>query len=302
MADPCNPIRNLELHIEQWLLAYGSDLAIPNGTATQRPPAQFLPSENPSEQAKPTTQNASRNHLAPEIQDQEPSRELRPDNIESAAGVAAPRRPNGPPETSHETSQTDECDTVTELRKLRSQVSDCTQCRLHQNRLNTVFGDGSPTADVLFIGEAPGPKEDQSGRPFVGPAGQLLDRILQAAMGLQRNEVYIANTNKCHPPGNRAPEADEVASCLPYLQRQVELIRPKVLVCLGRTAAQHLLSSTDSIAQMRGREHEYCGIPVIVTWHPAYLLREPSRKGETWEDIKRINKLLGRPEVPAKKA
>ena len=302
MADPGNPIRNLELHIEQWLLAYGSDLAIPAGTATQRLPAQILPPEKPSEPAKSATQTASRKNLAPEIQEQEPGGARHPESTEPAARLEATRRPNAPQEALPETLQGDESNTVTELRKLRSQVSDCTQCRLHQNRLNTVFGEGSPTADVLFIGEAPGPKEDQSGRPFVGPAGQLLDRILEAAMGLQRNEVYIANTNKCHPPGNRAPEADEVASCLPHLQRQVELIRPKVLVCLGRTAAQQLLSSTESIAQLRGREHEYSGIPVIVTWHPAYLLREPSRKGETWEDIKRINKLLGRPEVPAKKA
>lgn len=300
MADSGNPIRNLELHIEQWLLAYGSDLAIPAGTATKRPATPNLPAENPSGPANSTTQTAPRKNFVPETQDQEPSPELGPESIQMGAEVTAPRRPDGVQNAPQETTQAQQSKSVTLLRKLRAEVNDCTRCKLHQNRLNTVFGEGSPEADVLFIGEAPGPKEDQSGRPFVGPAGQLLDRILQAAMGLQRNEVYIANTNKCHPPGNRAPDADEVASCLPYLQQQVELIRPKVLVCLGRTAAQHLLSSTESIAQMRRREHEYCGIPVIVTWHPAYLLREPSRKRETWEDIKRINKLLGRPEVPAK--
>jgi uracil-DNA glycosylase len=154
---------------------------------------------------------------------------------------------------------------------------------------------------VMFIGEAPGAREDASGRPFVGDAGQLLDRILQAAMGLERSEAFIANVNKCRPPGNRAPEPDEVAACLPYLKQQVELVQPKVLVCLGRTAAQNLLGSSDSIAKMRQQQHEYLGIPVVVTWHPAYLLREPSHKRETWEDIKRVNRLLGRPEVPAPK-
>ena len=302
MAEPGNPIRNLELHIEQWLLAYGSDLAIPAGTAAERPAAQTLPAPNHSAPANSATQTASIKNFAPETQTRQHSPQLSPDRIQTPAEETAPRRPDTPPNGPPEQPQSIEGDSFTAIRRLRAEVSDCTKCKLHQNRLNTVFGEGSAEADVLFIGEAPGPKEDQSGRPFVGPAGQLLDRILQAAMGLQRSEVYITNTNKCHPPGNRAPDPEEVSSCLPYLQKQVELIRPKVLVCLGRTAAQHLLSSKESIAQMRGREHEYCGIPVIVTWHPAYLLREPSRKGETWEDIKRINKLLGRPEVPAQKA
>ncbi|MGK0153076.1 MAG: uracil-DNA glycosylase family 4 [Neolewinella sp.] len=153
----------------------------------------------------------------------------------------------------------------------------------------------------MFIGEAPGTREDESGRPFVGPAGELLERILEAAMGLQRSEVFIANLNKCRPPGNRAPAADEVAACLPYLEQQVELVQPEVLICLGRTAAQNLLGSTESLSSMRGQEHSYKGVPVIVTWHPASLLREPSKKRETWEDIKRVNKLLGRPEVPPPK-
>ena len=165
-----------------------------------------------------------------------------------------------------------------------------------------VFGEGDPAARVMFIGEAPGTMEDQTGRPFVGPSGELLDRILNNAMGLQREEVFIANINKCHPPSNRNPEADEVAACLPFLRRQVEIVQPEVIVCLGRIAAQNLLGSTDSLTRMRQQQHEYCGIPVVVTWHPAYLLREPSHKRQAWDDIKRVNRLLGLPEDPGAKS
>ena len=150
----------------------------------------------------------------------------------------------------------------------------------------------------MFVGEAPGAKEDQTGRPFVGPAGQLLDRIIQGAMGLRREDVFIANINKCRPPNNRTPDAEEVAACLPYLKEQVQLVRPEVIVCLGRTAAQNLLGSTESTTALRRRQHAYADTPVVVTWHPAYLLREPSRKRETWDDIKKVNRLLGLPEVP----
>jgi DNA polymerase len=150
----------------------------------------------------------------------------------------------------------------------------------------------------MFIGEAPGVVEDRTGRPFVGPAGQLLEKILAGAMGMRREDVFIANINKCRPPDNRQPEPDEVAACLPYLRQQVELLKPEVIVCLGRTAAQNLLGTTASTTALRSRELSYAGIPVVVTWHPAYLLRDPSHKRETWEDIKRVNRLLGLPEVP----
>lgn len=178
----------------------------------------------------------------------------------------------------------------------------CTRCKLHEHRQTTVFGEGDPAARVMFVGEAPGAREDQTGRPFVGPAGQLLERILEGAMGLQRSKVFIANINKCRPPGNRAPDADEVAACMPFLKQQVEIVKPEVIVCLGRTAAQNLLGSSESTTAMRRREHDYLGIPVVVTWHPAYLLREPARKRETWDDIKKVNKLLGLPEVPQKRS
>ncbi len=184
------------------------------------------------------------------------------------------------------------------MQQLRQEASQCTRCRLHEGRQHVVFGEGNLMARVFFVGEAPGAVEDQTGRPFVGPAGQLLDRILAGAMGLQRSEVFIANINKCRPPGNREPEPDEVAACMPYLARQIALVQPEVIVCLGRTAAQNLLGSTESTTALRARQHDYHGIPVVVTWHPAYLLRDPSHKRETWDDIKRVNRLLGLPDVP----
>lgn len=271
MAEPVDAIRVLERHLEQWVQAYGSELAVPPGEAIARPAAA------PSTTPEPADQAATASAPEPEARSK--------------------RRPRPEPAVEEE-PQAALNPTVTSLRALRAEVHDCTRCKLHQGRQTTVFGEGSPTARVMFIGEAPGAREDQTGRPFVGPAGQLLDRILAGAMGLQRPEVFIANVNKCRPPGNRAPEPDEVSACLPYLKRQVELVQPEVLVCLGRTAAQNLLGSTESTTRMRQKQHEYCGIPVIVTWHPAYLLREPSRKRETWEDIKKVNQLLGLPEIP----
>lgn len=189
---------------------------------------------------------------------------------------------------------------VAALQALRAEVMPCTRCKLHQGRRHAVFGEGNPTPRVLFIGEAPGAQEDQTGRPFVGQAGQLLDRIIQGAMGFERRDVYIANINKCRPPGNREPEADEVAACLPYLRRQIAILKPEVIVCLGRTAAQNLLGTTAPTRALRGQTLQFEGTPVIVTWHPAYLLRDPSHKRETWDDIKRVNLLLGLPEVPTK--
>ncbi|MGB3968398.1 MAG: uracil-DNA glycosylase, partial [Planctomycetota bacterium] len=193
-------------------------------------------------------------------------------------------------------------DPAARLLQLRAEVLPCTRCRLHEGRQHAVFGEGNPRAQVVFIGEAPGAVEDQTGRPFVGPAGQLLDRIITGAMGLQRTDVYIANINKCRPPNNREPLPDEVAACVPFLRAQLAILRPAVIVCLGRVAAQNLLGVTDSAGRLRGRQLAYEGVPVVVTWHPSYLLRDPSHKRETWEDIKRVNRLLGRPEVPGREA
>jgi uracil-DNA glycosylase len=175
---------------------------------------------------------------------------------------------------------------------VRNEIGDCTRCRLHsQGRTQIVFGVGNPQADLMFVGEAPGADEDVQGIPFVGRAGQLLTRIIEA-IGLTRDDVYIANVIKCRPPGNRNPEQDEVNTCEPFLYRQIDIIKPKVIVALGTFAAKALLQSTDPISRLRGRTYDYRGAKLIPTFHPAYLLRNPSSKREVWEDMKVARKLL----------
>ena len=168
---------------------------------------------------------------------------------------------------------------------LAERVSNCERCRLCERRTNAVFGVGDREADWMLIGEAPGENEDKQGEPFVGQAGKLLDNMLRSLALSRESNVYIANVIKCRPPGNRNPEPDEVARCEPYLQRQVELVKPKVIVALGRFAAQSLLKSDGSIASLRGRVHEYRGVPVVVTYHPAYLLRSLPDKAKAWADL-----------------
>ncbi|KMY86841.1 Uracil-DNA glycosylase, family 4 [Candidatus Paraburkholderia calva] len=168
---------------------------------------------------------------------------------------------------------------------LAMRVSDCQRCRLCERRTNTVFGVGDREADWMLIGEAPGENEDKQGEPFVGQAGKLLDNMLRSLSLSREANVYIANVIKCRPPGNRNPELDEVARCKPYLQRQVALVKPKVIVALGRFAAQSLLKTEASIASMRGRVHAYQGVPVVVTYHPAYLLRSLPDKAKAWADL-----------------
>src|SRR5256885_906817 len=169
--------------------------------------------------------------------------------------------------------------------ELKQAVPACTACSLHKTRTQTVSGVGDENADWLLVGEAPGAEEDRLGDPFVGQAGKLLDNML-AAIGLNRREnVYIANVLKCRPPGNRNPEPDEVAKCTPFLQQQIGLIKPKLIVAMGRFAAQTLLNTDASIASLRGRLHTYAGVPLIVTYHPAYLLRNLPDKAKAWEDL-----------------
>jgi uracil-DNA glycosylase family 4 len=169
---------------------------------------------------------------------------------------------------------------------------DCSRCKLHTlGRTQVVFGVGNPNADLMFVGEAPGADEDIQGEPFVGRAGQLLTKIIEA-IGLTREDVYIANVIKCRPPGNRNPEPDEVAQCQPFLFRQIDTVRPKVIVALGKFAAQCLLRTNDPITRIRGREFTYRDAILIPTYHPAYLLRTPSAKREVWEDMKRVRMIL----------
>ncbi len=178
------------------------------------------------------------------------------------------------------------------LAALRTHIGVCTRCKLHQlGRTQVVFGVGNPDADLMFVGEAPGRDEDVQGIPFVGRAGQLLTKIIEA-IGLTREDVYIANVIKCRPPENRNPEPDEVETCEPFLFQQIDIIKPKVIVALGKFGAQTLLRTLDPISRLRGRVYDYRGAKLIPTFHPAYLLRNPSSKREVWEDMKLVRSLL----------
>jgi DNA polymerase len=176
--------------------------------------------------------------------------------------------------------------------ELKTMVRDCTACKLRAGCTQTVFGVGDEQADWLFVGEGPGADEDVQGEPFVGQAGKLLDNMLMSIRLKRGNNVYIANVVKCRPPANRTPEADEIATCFPYLQRQIQLIRPKVIVALGKTAATTLLGKEATLGSLRGAVHDYQGIPLIVTYHPAYLLRSPLEKAKAWEDLCRAVQLF----------
>ena len=178
-----------------------------------------------------------------------------------------------------------------DLGALREQIGDCLLCRLHEGRTNLVFGAGNVHADLMFIGEAPGRDEDRQGEPFVGRAGQLLNKIIEA-MGLKRSDVFIANSCKCRPPQNRAPSRDEADACLPFLHEQVAIIKPKVIVCLGSVAMQYLLNTDEKISRIRGQWREFDGIPVMPTYHPAYLLRNPAGKRPVWDDMQEVMKRL----------
>jgi uracil-DNA glycosylase len=175
---------------------------------------------------------------------------------------------------------------------IREDLGDCTRCKLHTTRNKIVFGDGNSKAELVFIGEGPGADEDAQGLPFVGRAGKLLTQMIEA-MGLQRQQVYICNVVKCRPPGNRQPEKDEVDACSPFLFRQLDALKPKVIVCLGATAAQTLLQTNRGISHFRGEWLEYRGYKMIATYHPAYLLRNPAAKGDVWKDLQKVMAELG---------
>jgi DNA polymerase len=181
------------------------------------------------------------------------------------------------------------------LAELEAAVSGCERCGLHAGRTQTVFGTGDPQARCMIIGEAPGAEEDKRGEPFVGRAGQLLNAMLRA-IGMSREAVYIANIVKCRPPKNRDPKPEEMVACSTYLHRQIALIRPRVILAVGRVAAQHLTGSTSPIGRMRGQSYAYengdTGVPIVVTYHPAYLLRSPLEKRKSWEDLRRARDLL----------
>ena len=200
---------------------------------------------------------------------------------------AVPSSPGDAPEAAgaaHETAP----DT---LAQIRADLGECTRCALHSGRRTLVFGAGNPDADLVFVGEAPGRDEDQQGLPFVGRAGQLLTKII-ASIGLTRDEVYIANVVKCRPPGNRNPELDEVQTCEPFLFRQLDVIRPRVVVALGAFAVRTLLRTDQAISRVRGQVYAFRGATLVPTFHPAFLLRSPDRKRDVWEDMKKVRALL----------
>ena len=178
------------------------------------------------------------------------------------------------------------------LLQVREDLGECTRCKLHRTRNKIVFGDGSSQARLVFVGEGPGADEDAQGLPFVGRAGKLLTQMIEA-MGLQRRDVYICNVVKCRPPGNRQPEGDEVESCSPFLFRQLDVIKPKVIVCLGATAFQTLLQSNRSISHFRGQWLDFRGYKMLPTYHPAYLLRNPAAKADVWKDLQKVMAELG---------
>jgi uracil-DNA glycosylase family 4 len=217
----------------------------------------------------------------------------------SKAAIAVPVEdvfevPNAKPESGV-------ADPVQALRLIREDIGDCTRCRLSkQGRKQIVFGVGNPKAELMFIGEAPGADEDQQGEPFVGRAGQLLNNMIKA-MGLRREDVYIANIIKCRPPGNRTPERDECETCSPFLMRQIAAVKPKAIVALGAVAAKTLLAINAPMSEFRGRWFDFRGTKLAVTYHPAFLLRDPRQKKETWKDLQMVMKELGMA-IPAKGA
>jgi uracil-DNA glycosylase len=209
-------------------------------------------------------------------------------NLEETTSIP-PRKPVfAPPPVSAVIEQ----DRAAALRLIQEEIGDCTRCALHKGRNKLVFGDGDPEARLMFVGEGPGADEDAQGLPFVGRAGQLLNNMI-SAMGLKREQVYIANIVKCRPPQNRTPEPDEANTCSPFLFQQIDVIRPEVIVALGATAATYLLGQRQPLAGLRGRVHSWRGSKLIVTYHPAFLLRDPRQKKEAWADLQIAMRELG---------
>jgi DNA polymerase len=212
-----------------------------------------------------------------------------PNTIQEETPISARKSVQAPPQASNLIPPADR---EAALRLIREDIGDCTRCALHKGRNKIVFADGSANARLMFVGEGPGADEDAQGIPFVGRAGQLLNNMI-AAMGLKREEVYIANVVKCRPPGNRTPEPEEANTCSPFLFEQIDVVRPEVLVALGATAATYLLGQRQPLAGLRGRVHSLRGSRLIVTYHPAYLLRDPRQKKEAWADLQIAMKELG---------
>jgi uracil-DNA glycosylase family 4 len=253
--------------LEAWL-DYCTDLGL-EAIYRDRAPARIAAAPTPTE----TSTAPTRKEPAPMARQRKPEMEL--------PVVAAP--------SLFEALERVEGDT---LERIVSDMGDCTRCKLHAGRTHIVFGEGSPKAELVFVGEGPGHDEDVQGLPFVGRAGRLLNQIIEA-MGLRRQDVYICNVVKCRPPENRTPERDEIATCSPFLLRQLAAIQPKVIVCLGSVAAQTLLGTNKGISHYRGQWFEFRGSRLIATYHTAYLLRNPEAKRDVWNDLKKVMAVLG---------
>jgi len=234
---------------------------------------------------------------APELKASSKASQIAPTQSESAASMPPPAASGSSPSAAGADNRYryPDLEKTENLSELREFIGECTRCKLHPLRKNIVFGVGDPNAELMFVGEAPGADEDMRGEPFVGRAGQLLTDIIERGMGMTRAEVYICNVIKCRPPENRNPESDEVASCEPFLFRQIDLIRPRAIVGLGTFAVQALLKVKTPISKLRGNWQDFRGIKLMPTFHPAYLLRNPADKRLVWSDIQEVMKLLGRP-------
>ncbi len=266
-----------------------ASVAMPQPAA--RPPAASPP---------PAGRSAELPDAAPIVK--EPARPPAAPPARAAAPPPVPSRPVASlfQEPGFETPPTDPAERPRVLRVLADEVAACRKCaHLAASRTQTVFADGSATARLMFVGEAPGAEEDRTGIPFVGRAGQLLTDMITKGMGLNRQDVYIANILKCRPPENRLPTGEECANCLSYLERQIEIIRPEFLCLLGLVAASNLLATTLSVGRLRGKWHRYHGIPTLVTYHPSYLLRTPSAKKEAWADLQILMNAMGVP-IPSR--
>jgi uracil-DNA glycosylase len=261
--------------VEAWL-RYCDDLGL--GPYFRDRPAPMAPQTEAAPPAPPIEQVAKRPNFAP----------MRP-APPAAPAAAIPIVAAAPGPSLFDVIERIEGDT---LKRVRDDLGDCTRCRLCKGRTNIVFGVGNPKAELVFVGEGPGHDEDVQGEPFVGRAGKLLTQMIEA-MSLRRDDVYICNVVKCRPPENRLPEKDEIATCSPFLLRQLSAIQPKVICCLGACAAQTLLATNQGISRFRGEWFDFRGSKLISTYHPAYLLRNPNAKGEVWKDLQKVMAVLG---------
>jgi uracil-DNA glycosylase family 4 len=276
--------------VEAWL-RYGDDLQL--GPYYRNRPAQNAAAASHPDASIQSPQPAAQSIAPAAGTDARAPRNL-PVSSTTSAVASAPSRsspviPLAPGPSLFEASDRIQGDT---FQLIRETIGDCTRCKLHKARTNIVFGVGSMKAELVFVGEGPGHDEDIKGEPFVGRAGKLLTQMIEA-MGLRREDVYICNVVKCRPPENRLPEKDEISTCSPFLFRQIDVIRPKVICALGSCSAQTLLQTTQGISRFRGEWFDFRGSRLIATYHPAYLLRNPNAKGEVWKDLQKVMTVLG---------